>query len=256
LEHVLEKFDVILPAGGRLDDHFAKVALTPYKALIAVNDSMLGYRAIEAVAESGRLGRTVLVAGPEVNEKLSGRVTATIPDSGDLTKNIQNAIRKLKDMGGMTSRVLILTTDLPYINGKLLNDYLDLCNPASDLTAPVISQNSYSDRFPSSSCTYAKLKDGSWAVGCAYLINPDVFMRILPRVNQVVENRKNPLALAKLLGFGFLTKFLTKSLTVADVVAKIEEVVGAKIQAVQTAPAELAFDVDDIGDYEYALRNK
>ena len=81
-------------------------------------------------------------------------------------------------------------------------------------------------------------------------------MRILPRVNQVVSNRKNPVALAKLLGFGFLAKFLTKSLTVADVVAKIEQVVGAKIQAVQTAPAELAFDVDDIPDYEYALRNK
>jgi hypothetical protein len=49
---------------------------------------------------------------------------------------------------------------------------------------------------------------------------------------------------------------MTRAISVPEVVTKIEGVIGCKIAAVKNGPAELAFDVDDIPDYEYALRNK
>lgn len=251
----MEKIDVILPAGGRLDDHFARVALTPFKALINVQDSGLGYKAIDAVLGCERLGRVVLIGPQEVRDAIGGRVTACINDTGDLTKNVRMGIQELKSMGGISNRVLILTTDLPYIDSKVLNQFLDLA-PDADLVAPLISKADYLDRFPSATGTFAKLQDGEWTIGCAYLVKPDVFMKVLPQVEQVVENRKSVPKLAKILGLGFLWKVLTRSITVPQVVAKIESVIGCKVVALEDPPAELAFDVDDIVDYEYALRNK
>lgn len=251
----LEKFDVILPAGGRIDDHFARVALTPFKALINVQDSMIGYKVIDSVLGSDRVGRTVLIASEDVKAKLGGRCTSVLNDTGDLTKNVMMGLQELKSMGNVSSRVLIVTTDLPYMETKVLNQFLDLC-PDVDLAVPLISKDEYLDRFPSATGTFAKLRDGEWTVGCAYLFKPDVFIKALPKIQQVVDNRKSVTKLAGILGLGFLWKVKTRAISVPEVVAKIEGVIGCKIAAVQNAPAELAFDVDDIPDYEYALRNK
>jgi GTP:adenosylcobinamide-phosphate guanylyltransferase len=251
----MEKFDVIMPAGGRIDDHFARVALTPFKALINVQDSMIGYKVIDAVLGSQRVGRTVLIASDEVKEKLGGRCTAVLKDTGDLTKNVKMGLQELKSMGNVTNRVLIVTTDLPYLESKLIDQFLDLC-PDVDLAVPLISKEEYLDRFPSATGTFAKLQDGEWTVGCAYLFKPDVFMKALPQIEQVVENRKSVTKLAKILGLGFLWKVMTRAISVPEVVSKVESVIGCKIAAVKGGPAELAFDVDDIPDYEYALRNK
>ncbi len=231
------------------------MALTPFKALINVQDSMIGYKVIDAVLGCDRVGRTVLVASQDVKEKLGGRCTSVLNDTGDLTKNISMGLQELKAMGNITNRVLIVTTDLPYMETKVLNEFLDLC-PDVDLAVPLISKDEYLDRFPAATGTFAKLRDGEYTVGCAYLFKPEVFIKALPQIQQVVDNRKSVSKLAGILGLGFLLKVKFKAISVPEVVSKIESVIGCKIAAVRYAPAELAFDVDDIPDYEYALRNK
>lgn len=244
-----------MPAGGRLDDHFARVALTPFKALINCQDSMIGYTVIDAVLGCERVGKTVLVGSQEVRDKLGGRCTATLNDTGDLVKNISMAIQELKSLGGISNRVMIVTTDLPYLDSKIINAFLDLC-PDADLVVPLISKDEYLDRFPSATGTFAKLKDGEWTIGCAYLMKPEVFTKSLPQIEQVVENRKSVSKLAGLFGLGFLLKVKFGMVSVPEVVSKVEGVIGCKVSPVRQGPAELAFDVDDIPDYEYALRNK
>jgi hypothetical protein len=253
---VVDKIDVILPAGGRLDDHFARVALTENKALIKVQDYMVGMKSVFAAKESSKVGRIILVGPQPVKDALGGMVDAVVNDTGDLTRNIKMAMMELKNMGNISRRVLILTTDLPYVEAKHIDAFLDLCPETAEISAPIISDEEYLDRFPSSDSTWAKLRDGNWTIGGAYLVNSEAFMRIIPQVEQVVANRKNVFKLAKLLGGGFAWKVLTKSITVPEVVEKVESVIGCKISAVKKAPAELAFDIDDIKDYEYALRNR
>ena len=252
----MEKFDVIIPAGGRLDDHFARVALTPYKPLIKVQDYMVGFRSLEAVQESGRLGRVIVIGPKDVQDVFKMRATAVMNETGEITKNIAMGIRELKSMGDMTSRVLIITADLPYVEAKTLTQFLDLCPNDADLVAPLISKEEYVDRFPGATGTFAKLNDGDWTLGCAYLVNPEVFQRILPEVEKVVANRKNIFKMSQLLGFGFLWKVITKSISVPEIITKLESILGCKIKVVRKGPADLAYDIDDIVDYEYALRNK
>ena len=252
----MERYDVILPSGGKLDDHFARVALTPYKALIKVQDYMVGFKVLEAVTDSARLGRIMLVAPRDVQDAFGIRITNKLNDTGDLTKNIAMAIRDLKSMGDCTSRVAIITTDLPYLEGKNIQAFLDSCPDDADICVPLISKEEYLDRFPSASGTFVKLRDGEWTLGCIYLMKPDVFLRILPEVERVVANRKKKMKMAGLLGFGFVWKVITKSITSAEVARKVETILGCRISLIKGGPAEFAYDIDDIVDYEYALRNK
>ena len=252
----MERYDVVLPSGGRIDDHFARVALTPYKALIKVKDYMLGFRVLEAVNDSGRLGRIILVAPKDVQDAFGIRIPNKLNDTDDLTKNVAMAIRELKSMGDCTSRVVIVTTDLPYIEGKHIQAFLDACPEDADICVPLISKDQYLDRFPSAAGTFFKLKDDQWTLGCIYLIKPDVFLRVLPEVEKAVANRKNKLAMAKLFGGGFVWKYLTKSIGSADVARKAETILSCRIALIKNGPAEFAYDVDDINDYEYALRDK
>lgn len=251
-----ERVDVILPAGGTLDDHFARVALTPYKALMKAGGPALILQAMIALQESGRVGKIVLVAPEEVALAAGERVDIVVKDTGSLAMNVKFGLQELVNDGLSSSRVLILTTDLPYITGKMINDFLDLCPKTVDFCVPVISDEEYLDRFPGSSSTFAKLADGNYTIGCAYYVEPHAFLKAMPKIEQVIANRKSVPNLAKLIGFKFLWDYLFKKVTVADVVAKIQEITGCTGLAVRKAPPELAFDVDDIPDYEYALRNK
>ncbi|MBI1333599.1 MAG: hypothetical protein JST12_10170 [Armatimonadetes bacterium] len=246
----------MLPSGGKIDDHFARVALTPYKSLIKVQDYMVGFKVLEAIIDSGRLNKIVLVAPKEVQDAFGIRIPNKLNDSGDLTKNITMAVRELKNSGDCSSRVVILTTDLPYVEGKNIQAFLDACRDDADICVPLISKEEYIDRFPSASGTFAKLRDGEWTLGCIYLIKPDVFLKIIPEVEKVVANRKKIFSMAKLFGFGFLWKVLTRSVTTDDIVRKVETILGCRVGVVRGGPAEFAYDIDDINDYEYALRNK
>lgn len=217
---------------------------------------MVGFKVLEAVNDSGRLNKVILVAPKEVQDAYGIRVPTKLNETGDLTKNIAMAIRELKSTGEITPRIVILTTDLPYIEGKNIQAFLDACPETADICAPLVTKEEYLDRFPSASGTFVKLRGEQVTLGCIYLIKPDVFLKILPEVEKVVANRKNVLKMAKLLGAGFAWKVITKSVTVDEVVRKVETILGCRISLVRGGPAEFAFDIDDINDYEYALRNK
>lgn len=252
----MDKYDVILPSGGRLDDHFARVALTPYKALIKVQDYMLGFKVLQAIIDSQRQNNVVLVAPQEVQDAFGIRIPIKLKETGEITKNIAMAIRELKSQGSITERVIILTTDLPYIEGKHIQAFIDACPPNADICAPLITKDEYLDRFPRASGTFLKLGGEQYTLGCIYLVKPDVFMKVLPDLEKMIANRKSIPKMASLLGFGFLWKILTRSITIPEIVTKVESIVGAKVHLVEGGPAEFAFDVDDIPDYEYALANQ
>lgn len=252
----MEKLDVVLPGGGKLDDHFARVALVPYKALIKSQDNIVGLKSIEAVANANQFGNKILIGPPDVQNTFRTFVTGVLNDSGDLAKNVSMGLRELKTLGYSGSRVLILTMDLPFVDEKSLQSFIEMCPADADLAVPVISKEEYLDRFPGSSSTFAKLSDGDFTIGCAYVVKPDTFLRLYPKIEQVIANRKSVPKLAKLVGLPFMMKYLTKALSSNDAKSKIEEITGAKIAIIRGAPAELAFDIDEIVDYEYALRNK
>ena len=181
---------------------------------------------------------------------------AIVPAGPSLPNNILLGVKELLAMEDPPERLLIVTTDLPFVTDKSLAAFLDLCPPDADFCGALVSAESYLDRFPGSNSTWAKLKDGRFTLGGVYLARTEALRKAMPEIERVIAVRKSVTGMAPLLGPGFLMKLMTRGLTVAAIEAKVGEILNMKVVAVRDSPAELAFDIDEIDDYQYALANK
>jgi len=249
----LIEFDVIIPAGGTISKDFAKVVNTEKKALIAmVSNTLLG-NTIECLrAMPGT--RRIVVIGNEMVRRATHSVDQVLPEAETGPKNIFNGLRWLSQQNEPAEKVLIVTCDLPFLTVDALGRFLALCPNDKDFCVPLIAHDDFAEAFPSAEATFVKMKDGVFTTGCAYLATPKAVFAAAPQIERVFENRKSKIGMARMLGPKFLLGYLTKSLTVASVEQKVEQILGCKAVAVPGSPAELAYDIDYIEDYHYALQ--
>ncbi|AIE87520.1 nucleotidyltransferase family protein [Fimbriimonas ginsengisoli] len=252
----MTSFDAILPAGGMIDADFAARVGTPNKALIELGGQTILARTLDALRSSGRVRQAIVIGTEEVlAHEDAGKADQTLPAGGSGPENILKGLKFLTSGPNPPKKVLIVTTDLPFISGKVVNDYLDRCPDNRDISLPLITKAEYQARFPDSTSSFVPLKDNIWTAGCAYVMDVEAFQRALPHIEKVFDNRKSKLGMVKLLGPAFLVKFLTKQLTVPDIERKIQSMLGCSGTAVLNSPPELAFDIDALDDYEYALEH-
>lgn len=246
-------FDAILPAGGTIAPEFAAKVGTENKALIRFGDQTILERTIEALRASGRVGRIIVIGTPEVLESDAvKKADGTLAAGGSGPDNILKGLKHLLASPNPPQKVLIVTTDLPFLTPDLVNHFIELCPLDKDICLPLISKDEFQGRFPNCSATFIPLYDGVWTAGCAYIFDVKAFERSMPHIEKVFNNRKSKLGMAKLLGPAFLVKFLRKRLSVPDIEKKIVSLLGCSGAAVRHAPPELAYDIDDMEDYDYA----
>lgn len=249
-------FNAILPAGGTIPSEFAAIVGTENKALISFEGKTILERTLIALKESGFVHRTTVIGTPEVLESQSVKqVDFLLPATGSGPTNILSGLKHISSQPNPPAKVLIVTTDLPFLSCRVISDFVKNCPTDSDICVPLITKTQYDTKFPGSGATFIPLRDNTWTAGCAYLMDVTAFQSALPQIEKVFENRKSKLGMVRLLGLKFLVKFLTKSLTVPDVEAKIQTMIHCSGRAVLDSPAELAFDIDAMDDYEYAKEN-
>ncbi|MBS1716204.1 MAG: nucleotidyltransferase family protein [Armatimonadetes bacterium] len=245
--------DVILPAGGHIDGEFADRVGTKSKALIHLEGETVLSRTIRALRASEGIARIAVIGGPEVHEEAKrAGADVLVPEGATGPENIFRGLDELaKD--NLTSKVLIVTCDLPFLTKDLISQFVRACPNSIDICVPLISQTSFGERFPGTHATFIALKDGVWTTGCAYVIDAQALRNAKKHIERVFENRKSKFGMARLLGPVFVVKWLMKSLTLDDVEAKIRSLLGCSGAAVRNCAPELSFDLDYLDDYEYAL---
>lgn len=249
--------DAFLPAGGRIQGDFAAQVGTTAKALIDIGGRTILGRTLDALCESGRIRRTVVVGPEEVLVHPDARrATHRLAEGATGPENIFRALDALMREPEPPRRAVIVTTDLPFLSAPVVQALLDKVPPDLDIAAPLIRKAEFEARFPSGPSMFVHLKEGPVTLGCAYVIGVEALIRARPHIERVFANRKSKVGMARLLGLPFVVKWLTRTLSVADVERKIEGVLGVRGGAVQGCPPELAFDIDDAEDYRYALRHQ
>jgi molybdopterin-guanine dinucleotide biosynthesis protein A len=249
-------FDAIIPAGGAIDPEFALRVGTTSKVLIPFEGQTILRRTLDALRGTGRVGRVILVGTPEVLQHPDATTATEHVPAG--TSGPDTIFRGLKHLAGLPNppdKVLIVTADLPFLTAEMLTGFLDQCPPDRGLCVPLITKTEYQARFPDSTSTFIPLRDESWTAGCAYVMDVEVFKRALPDLERLFQARKSKLKMIQLLGFDFLIKFVLKRLTIKDIEAKIQKLLNCSGKPVLGAPPEFAYDVDDLEDYEYALKH-
>ncbi len=245
--------DAILPAGGRLKPELAAKVGTDCKALIEIDGKPILESVLDAIDESGLIRRTVLIGGPEIKARYASRVTIFLDEAETGPDNMYNGLTALNTQPDPPHTILLSTTDLPYIRGAHVKRLVEMANTGKQIAVPLIRRAAFEQAYPGTDSTFVKLKDGEFTLGGAFLIEAEAMQRMRPHIEKVFEQRKSKMGMAKLLGLGFVLRYLTHSLTLGDVENKIVSLLDSTGSALPDAPVEFAYDIDDWDDYSYAI---
>jgi len=247
-------YDAILPAGGKIDAEFAKLVGTEYKALIEIEGKTLLGLALDALQQTGLVKSTVVIGPDEVlNCEDAKCATFRLQPCTTGPDNIYRGLDQLRKEPDASKKVLIVTTDLPFVTSGAIANFLERCPPDRDVCVPLIRESDFHTRFPGTTATFVKLKDDSWTTGNVFLLSVDALVKSKPYIYKVFENRKSKMGMARLLGPVFVFKWLTKRLTLGDLEAKILSLLGCSGAAVIDSDPSLHYDIDFQDDYEYTM---
>lgn len=242
---IAERFDAVLPAGGRIAGAFAGEAGTAVKAMIAVDGRTLLDRAVDGIRATGRCSRAVVIGGDEVAAWAVGQpVDGALPDGGNGIENLFRGLTWLGSHPGAAERVLISATDLPFLSADAVGSFVDRCPVDADVCVPIIDEAGFSARFPGLGGEYVALRGRRVTMGSVFLVRPAALLANRARLDAVFLARKSQLGMVRLLGFRFVLRFAMRLLSVQDIEQRCGELLGCRGFAVDGAPAELAFDVD------------
>ena len=248
-------FDAIIPAGGLIDGEFATRVGASNKALIKFDEETILSRTIRALRDTGVVGRIVIASTDEVRNSPDAKLADLFVQSGNSgPSSILNGLKELMAQPNPPKKVVIVTSDLPFLTPELITQFIEACPKDVDLCLPLITRGDYQTRFPHSSSTFIPLQDDTWTAGNIYLIDVDALRKAMPHMERIFLVRKSKLGMAKLLGPVFLYKFVRKQLTVPLVESKLKQILNCSGAPVMNCAPELAYDIDAIDDYEYAMK--
>lgn len=245
--------DAVVLAGSSNDGPLRECSEVRYEALIPIGEKIMVQYVVEALLGCPQVAR-VLVVGPvaELSPFLAGERVSIIESRGGIMENIEAG---LADSLG-ADRILLVTSDIPMLTSQAINDFLELCGDmGGDLYYPVISKSVVDSKFPATRRTYVRLKEGVFTGGNLFLINPAVYKKCVENGQKIISLRKSPLGLCRLIGLGFVLKFLMRSLTISEAEQKVSTLLGRiKGIVVISKYPEVGVDVDKPTDLTLALK--
>ncbi|MGQ9753842.1 MAG: molybdenum cofactor guanylyltransferase [Thermaceae bacterium] len=218
--------DAIVLAGGQEAWAGGPKALYPYRG------RPLADWVLEALKGAGL--RVVYVGE---SKGLSVLPDLVLPEVGGILDNLEVALTRTQ------GRVLVSTADLPHLTPEGVRYVLEH-DPGAALVYTVVPKEAVEARFGHSRRTYVRLKEGVYTGGNLLLLDPIPFGQALPLARRVVALRKNPLALARLVGPDILLRFLLGRLSIRHLEAKAQRILGFEARALIVPYAEVGVDLD------------
>ena len=206
---------------------------------------------------------SALAGAPSVSEIV---VVGDVPNSERYTQVapketlLENLLAGL-DAAGDGERVLISTSDIPFLTSAAAEDFLARAlATGADLCCSYVPLALCLRKYPEMKRTAITLAEGKFTLGNLMLVSPK-FLRAQEKViTAAYAARKSPVGIAKLLGGGLLLRMLGAQLfgpgllPVATLEAEVSRVLGGRAVGVCSAYAEIGTDVDKPEDVALARR--
>lgn len=258
-------------AGAPNRGPLAAVSDASYEALIEINGRPMIAYVLDALRQAPSVGR-IGVVGPvaELRGVPEMEGVELIAPVGGLLDNLERGARVLQgengDAGGKAAsggRLLCVTSDIPLLTPAAVEDFLERCRTRDAASArpggldafyPMVNRAATRARFPGGRRTYVHLREGVFTGGNCVLLSPALLLKQRAIFDQAVALRKDPVRMARLLGLGFILKFLLRRLSAADIERVVADKLGIHGAVIETPYAEIGFDVDKPDDLELARR--
>ncbi|MEZ4519659.1 MAG: hypothetical protein R3C44_23460 [Chloroflexota bacterium] len=168
-----------------------------------------------------------------------------LPDQGGMVANMRYGTAFIAGQWPETQVILGSSADIPTITGEIVDDFIRSCHPWDKaIYYNFVTRATMEARFPGSNRTYTQLADMDVAGGDMVVGRIDVIKNNEPLVQAATNARKHPWQVARLVGLPFLLRFLLHRVTLEDVQATAERVLGQPVAVLLSEHAELAMDAD------------
>ena len=246
--------DAIITAGGKStpDDPLYAVTNIEKKALIPLAGQPMIAWVAQALWDSG-LVENIVIVGLEPSEiTLEGLPTHFTPAVGGMIDNLLAGFAKLEAVNPTADKVLLCSSDIPLVTPDSIKGFVAECgNQTADVYYAVVEERVMEARFPGSNRTFVPFKGGRYSGGDVFLTHIKVPSKIdFDLFHNLTGSRKNYFKQARLLGFGFIIRFLFRQMAVADAAARASEVINLEARGVETRYAELGMDLDKPHQYD------
>lgn len=150
---------------------------------------------------------------------------------------------------------LVTTGDLPALTPEAVDDFVTRSiERFADFSYPLVSEHDMHEQFPGSKRTFVRIVDGRVTGGNMAVLSPALVARNRDMGQRLFETRKSPVAMARVLGLGFVVRLVTGHLRPSDVERKMAELLGGTCVALRTSHASIGADVDKPIDVVVAER--
>ncbi len=241
--------DAIVLAGSGKGEIEKKFGVSNRALLVIEGKFMVEYvtGALRDVASIGK----IVVVGPveDFQSRIGSKVTQIVQPGRNPFESMLHGLEALEPSG----KILVVAGDLPLLRGEMIEDFFLRCEKKeADFYYPIVRKEVYEERIGKGQRTFVKVKEGSFTGGNFFLLDPKVIQKKREWIMQMVENRKNPFAMARILGLAIIVKYLLGRLRIEDVEKRVENVLGMKGVAIITPYPEIGFDVDKVEHVEKA----
>lgn len=234
-------------AGSPNDGLLRSCSNASYEALINIRGKLMVEYVVEALRLCERVQQIAIVGPKDALEPFFKESEREIlVEHGESI--IENVSRGLNSLSG-NNKILLVTSDIPLITQQSIDNFLDLCSEEdADLYYPIVPREDVEKYYSGSMRTYVKLKEGVYTGGNIFLFKPAIVNECMPKGQKLVEARKSPLKLCRIVGFMFLIKFLMKNVSLKEAQRKVSRILGINGRVVISMYPEIGVDVDKPSD--------
>lgn len=227
----------IILAGGELTGDLKEELKTNFRSEFVWQGKSFLQIAIEAVQPFGE----VIVVGGEHRSDVQW-----IEGGKTFLESFSKGVRA----GEGERNLLMLSADLPFLTQNAVKEFIEKSDENNVINYSIVNVDAVDLKFPGMARTSLGLQEGVFTGGNLFLLNRDLMLKILPKIQSVYDARKSPIKLASLLGFStFLVvlraRFFPKWSPICGIEKVVGKALGAPVKAIICEHPEIAADIDN-----------
>lgn len=241
--------EAIVLGGGRNTGALKEVDPTPYEAGIRINNRPMVEYIIDVLEEMEEIETVLVVIPPGIIPPQKWTKVKIVAPGQSMMDSLIQAAQQVRS----TDHVLVLASDIPFITMEAIRDFLDRCRQRpAEVYYSYVPKTAVLRKYPTTKRTYVRLKEATVTGGNVFLILPKILLKFKNRIEQAIALRKQPIKLCRMLGVKFMVKLITGQLRVAEIEARVEEILKVKGVGVRSLYPEIGVDVDKPSDLSLA----
>lgn len=219
------------------------------KARVPVAGKPMLARVLETLRATPEIERIVVLAqDPRVLDGIdaSGVVFA------ESAAGISSSIRAVAGSNSAPWPVLVTTADHPLLTPAMVETFLDRAHDC-DLAVGMVERQVLLADYPDNRRTWLKFRDGWWSGANLFALRSQKCAAALELWSRAEQDRKQAWKLFCHFGLGLALRALTRSIGLADGLARAGRRLGLDVRLVALPQPEAAIDVDKPADHALAV---